>query len=76
MFWRKKMSMNRSTLGGYSTSGQMNASLGSTRPEAPGQNAMRFGKIGIPAVAAAAELLKAKKPVEKPVHVSFYLGSD
>jgi hypothetical protein len=70
------MSINRPEPTSLPVQGQMNASLGSTRPEAPGQQSMRFGKIGIPAVAAAAEMLKAKKPVEKPVHVSFYLGSD
>jgi len=32
----------------------------------------RFGRIGIPAVAAAAEIVKSSRKVEKPFHADFY----
>jgi len=55
---------------------QMQASISGHR-RAPSEAATQaFGKIGIPAVAAAAEILKTKKPAEKAIHASFYLGSD
>lgn len=55
---------------------QMNAAMtGSQRPSSASAP-HGFGRIGIPAVAAAAEMLKTKKPVEKPISASFYLGSD
>ena len=55
---------------------QMQASISGHR-RAPSEAAPQaFGKIGIPAVAAAAEMLKAKKPAENAIHASFYLGSD
>jgi hypothetical protein len=55
---------------------QMNAAItGSQSPVSP-TTPQRFGRIGIPAVAAAAEMLRTKKPSEKPIHASFYLGSD
>jgi hypothetical protein len=54
----------------------MQASISGHR-RAPSEAATQaFGKIGIPAVAAAAEILKTKKPAEKAIHASFYLGSD
>ena len=55
---------------------QMSASItGSAR--APSLGAPQaFGRIGIPAVAAAAGMMRTKKPNEKPVSASFYLGSD
>jgi hypothetical protein len=55
---------------------QMQASISGQR-RAPSEAATQaFGKIGIPAVAAAAEMLRVKKPSEKAIHASFYLGSD
>ncbi len=32
----------------------------------------RFGRIGIPAVAAAAEIVKSSRKAEKPFHSDFY----
>jgi hypothetical protein len=32
----------------------------------------RFGRIGIPAVAAAAEIVKSSRKAEKPFHADFY----
>ncbi len=55
---------------------QMNASISEQRRAPSDAASQGFGKIGIPALAAAAEMLRAKKPAEKPVHASFYLGSD
>lgn len=39
---------------------------------APRETMQRFGRIGIPAVAAAAEIVKSSRKVEKPVHADFY----
>jgi hypothetical protein len=55
---------------------QMNASIASDQRTANSSPSVGFGRIGIPAVAAAAEIMRVKKPVEKPAHASFYLGSD
>ena len=55
---------------------QMNAAISGHSRVPSSDRAQAFGKIGIPAVAAAAEMLRAKKPAEKPIHASFYLGSD
>jgi len=68
--------MSREQRHQYPQSAQMQASISGHR-RAPSEAATQaFGKIGIPAVAAAAEMLKAKKPAEKAIHASFYLGSD
>ncbi len=40
--------------------------------QAPRETTQRFGRIGIPAVAAAAEMVKASRKVEKPFHADFY----
>ena len=55
---------------------QMNAAIASDQRSANHAPTTGFGRIGIPAVAAAAEIMRVKKPVEKPAHASFYLGSD
>ncbi len=55
---------------------QMQASISGHRRAPSEGTSQAFGKIGIPAVAAAAEMLKVKKPAERPIHASFYLGSD
>jgi len=51
---------------------QMNAAIASSRVPGPEMTAGRFGRIGLPAVAAAAEVVKAKRKPEKPVHLSIY----
>ncbi len=58
------------------TQTQMNAAMSGSKRPSSASAPHGFGRIGIPAVAAAAEMLKTKKPVEKPVSTSFYLGSD
>jgi len=55
---------------------QMNASIASDNRVPSPQPLAGFGKIGIPAVAAAAEMMKTVKPKEKQVHQDFYHGSD
>ena len=55
---------------------QMNAAIASDQRLANGAPTVGFGRIGIPAVAAAAEIMRVKKQAEKPPHASFYLGSD
>ena len=68
--------MSRETRVQHPQTTQMQASISGHR-RVPSEDASQaFGKIGIPAVAAAAEMLKPKKPAEKPIHASFYLGSD
>jgi hypothetical protein len=54
----------------------MNASIASYNRVPSPQPLAGFGKIGIPAVAAAAEMMKTVKPKEKQVHQDFYHGSD
>jgi len=67
--------MSREQRDPYPQPTQMQASISGHR-RAPSEAAPQaFGKIGIPAVAAAAEMLKTKKPA-KAIHASFYLGSD
>ena len=56
--------------------GQMNAAIAGDQRPTNSAITVGFGRIGIPAVAAAAEIMRVKKPVEKPAHASFYLGSD
>lgn len=51
---------------------QMSASIPSSPAGLPETTALRFGQIGIPAVAAAAEFVKAKGKPEKPLHQSIY----
>jgi len=40
--------------------------------QAPRETTHRFGRIGIPAVAAAAEIVKSSRKAEKPFHADFY----
>jgi hypothetical protein len=40
--------------------------------QAPRGTLHRFGRIGIPAVAAAAEIVKSSRKAEKPFHADFY----
>ena len=40
--------------------------------QAPRETTHRFGRIGIPAVAAAAEIVKSSRKAEKPFHSDFY----
>ena len=55
---------------------QMSASVAAPQ-RAPTDHAPRaFGRIGIPAVAAAAEMLKPRKPVERPFHETFFMRID
>jgi len=40
--------------------------------QSPRETTHRFGRIGIPAVAAAAEIVKSSRKAEKPFHADFY----
>ncbi len=72
--------MSRETEAAFQTSaqqsGQMNAAMAGNQRSPSTPSIAGFGRIGIPAVAAAAEVMRVKKPTEKPIHASFYLGSD
>ncbi|MEN9753667.1 MAG: hypothetical protein RLZ07_49 [Pseudomonadota bacterium] len=53
------------------TASQMTAAI--PQPvQAPREITHRFGRIGIPAVAAAAEIVKSSRKAEKPFHSDFY----
>lgn len=42
------------------------------RVTAPRDTTQSFGRIGIPALAAAAEIVKSSRKAEKPFHADFY----
>jgi hypothetical protein len=56
-------------------SGQMNGSgqVSAQQNAAQGQSPKAFGRIGIPAIAAATEVLKSKKTETKPQANPYYL---
>lgn len=58
------------------TKPQMNAAIANDGRTPARPVIAPFGKIGMPAVAAAAEMMKTAKPKEKPIHQDFYHGSD
>ncbi len=52
-------------------SSQMTATI-ADRVTAPRDTTQSFGRIGIPALAAAAEIVKSSRKAEKPFHADFY----
>lgn len=52
-------------------SSQMTATI-ADRVTAPRDTTQSFGRIGIPALAAAAEIVKSSRKTEKPYHADFY----
>ena len=50
---------------------QMSASIPNARSERR-DTVARFGRIGLPALAAAAEIVKSAPKTEKPFHARFY----
>jgi hypothetical protein len=53
------------------TSPQMSAAI-ADRVTSPRDTTQSFGRIGIPALAAAAEIVKSSRKAEKPFHADFY----
>ncbi len=55
--------------------GQMTASIPAASSERRDTIA-RFGRIGLPALAAAAEVVKSAQKAEKPFHARFYQNAE
>ena len=53
------------------TSPQMSAAI-ADRVTSPRDTTQSFSRIGIPALAAAAEIVKSSRKAEKPFHADFY----
>ena len=53
------------------SSPQMSAAI-ADRVTSPRETTQSFGRIGIPALAAAAEIVKSSRKAEKPFHADFY----
>jgi hypothetical protein len=60
--------------GQSSQSGQMTASIASDH--AKDRKSTPFAPLGLPAVMAAAEILKPKKPADRPAHLDFFIRGD
>ena len=55
--------------------GQMTAAIPASSSERR-ETTARFGRIGLPALAAAAEVVKAAPKPEKPFHARFYQNAE
>jgi len=65
--------MSQSRLSHTGRSGQMSATIAS---DAKAPRNTSFAPLGLPAVMAAAEILKPRKTTERPQHQSFFVRGD